>query len=236
MALILSIETATSVCSVALHRDGQLLSVKEIDSDKSHSTMLLQFVADVLTESGENKKHLDAIAVSEGPGSYTGLRIGLSTAKGLCFALEKPLIAINTLDAMAFLAFDGGKENTLYAPMIDARRMEVYTALYNSNYNRVLEPCAKVVDENSFAKELAENSVVFLGNGAEKCKEVLNSDNAYFIDGLKPSAVTIGQLAFKKYTAKQFEDVAYFEPNYLKEFYTPPPKKNQMLKNLVSKS
>ena len=233
MALILSIETATSVCSVALHEKGVLMNYKEINSDKSHSQLLLQYIEEVLKEAGKLKNELAAIAVSEGPGSYTGLRIGLSTAKGLCYALDKPLIAINTLDAMVLLV-DGVNE-TLCAPMIDARRMEVYTALYNAQNQCVLSPCSMIIDSESFAEQLKSHKIMLYGNGAEKCRGVITHENVIFCEAL-PSAKTVGVLAYEKFKNKNFEDIAYFEPNYLKEFYSPAPKKNQLLQNLVAKS
>ncbi len=233
MALILSIETATSVCSVALHEKGELMNYKEINSDKSHSQLLLQYVEEVLKDAGKSKRELAAIAVSEGPGSYTGLRIGLSTAKGLCYALDIPLIAINTLDAMGLLV-DGANE-LLCAPMIDARRMEVYTALYDAQNHRVLAPCSMIIDSESFAEQLKFNKIMLYGNGAEKCRSVITHENVLFYEAL-PSAKTVGVLAYDKFKKENFEDIAYFEPNYLKEFYSPAPKKNQLLQNLVAKS
>ena len=179
MALILSIETATSICSVALHEKGELINFKEIDSDKSHSELLLQYIEEVLTEAGKSKNELAAIAVSEGPGSYTGLRIGLSTAKGLCYALDRPLIAISTLDAMGLLVDD--TENMFCAPMIDARRMEVYTAFYDAQNKRILEPCSMIIDENSFSEQLASNKIMLYGNGAEKCRDVMTHQNVTFL-------------------------------------------------------
>lgn len=232
MALILSIETATSVCSVALHESGTLITSKEINSDKSHSQLLLYYIEEVLTEAKKSKNELSAIAVSEGPGSYTGLRIGLSTAKGLCYALDKPLIAINTLDAMGLLINETKEMH--YAPMIDARRMEVYTALYDAENKRVLEPCSMIIDEHSFAEHLKSNKIMVYGNGAEKCRGVMVHDNVIFCEA-SPTAKTVGVLAYKKFKEDKFEDVAYFEPNYLKEFYSPPSKKNQLLQNLVAK-
>lgn len=233
MALILSIETATSVCSVALHEQGNLITSKEINSDKSHSQLLLQYIEDVLKDAGKSKAALAAIAVSEGPGSYTGLRIGLSTAKGLCYALDKPLIAINTLDAMGLLV--DNERGMLCAPMIDARRMEVYTALYDAENNRVLEPCSMIIDKHSFSEHLKSNKLLLYGNGAEKCRGVITHPNVIFCEAL-PSAKTVGVLAYEKFKDENFEDIAYFEPNYLKEFYSPTPKKNQLLQNLVAKS
>ncbi len=233
MALILSIETATSVCSVALHEKGELVNYKEINSDKSHSQLLLQYIEEVLSEAEKSKVELTAIAISEGPGSYTGLRIGLSTAKGLCYALDKPLIAINTLDAMGLLV--DGANKILCAPMIDARRMEVYTALYDAQNQRVLPPCSMIIDSESFAEQFKSHKIMFYGNGAEKCRNVITHENVLFCEAL-PSATTVGVLAYGKFKEENFEDIAYFEPNYLKEFYSPAPKKNQLLQNLVSKS
>lgn len=235
MALILSIETATSVCSVALHQKEKLLATRAIDSDKSHSTLLLQFIEDVLNETATTLQSLDAIAISEGPGSYTGLRIGLSTAKGLCYALEKPLVAVNTLDALALQQSITAKDDTLVCPMIDARRMEVYTAVYNNRNERIQEIDNIILDETSFSKELNRNKMIFFGNGAKKFKSLTQHPNALFIDNITPRAEEIGILALKKFNQHHFEDVAYFEPNYLKEFYSPKPK-NKTLLNLVRKS
>lgn len=235
MSLILGIETATKICSVAISRDEKLLALKEIGGEYSHSENLNHFIELACAEAKITLNQLDAIAVSKGPGSYTGLRIGVSTAKGLCYGLDKPLIAVDTLKAMAMsfvmshlhaLPFGEGQGGALFCPMIDARRMEVYTALYNSNFELIESISAKIIDENSFAHFLEKNKVVFFGDGAEKCKLLLNGHpNAVFIDNVEPSAQYVNQLAEVKFNNQEFEDVAYFEPYYLKEFLATTPKK-----------
>lgn len=231
MSLILGIETATKICSVAISRDEKLLALKEIGGEYSHSENLNHFIELACAEAKITLNQLDAIAVSKGPGSYTGLRIGVSTAKGLCYGLDKPLIAIDTLKAMAVRLIDSlsDSENwggALFCPMIDARRMEVYTAIYNAKFE-MLEPIsAKIIDEHSFAHFLEKNKVVFFGDGAEKCKLLLNNHpNAVFIDNVDPSAQCVNQLASSKFKQVIFEDVAYFEPYYLKEFLATTPRK-----------
>lgn len=231
MSLILGIETATKICSVAISRDEKLLALKEIGGEYSHSENLNHFIELACAEAKITLTQLDAIAVSKGPGSYTGLRIGVSTAKGLCYGLDKPLIAVDTLKALTLavfnsLPFGDGQGGALFCPMIDARRMEVYTALYNSNFELIEPISAKIIDENSFANFLEKNKVVFFGDGAEKCKLLLNNHpNAVFIDNVEPSAKYINQLALSKFKQGIFEDVAYFEPYYLKEFLATTPKK-----------
>lgn len=235
MSILLSLETATTVCSVAIHKDGVLLSLRELDSDKSHSQVLLQFIEELLEEHKLSKKDLNGLVISEGPGSYTGLRIGLSTAKGLCFALDIPLIAVNTIDALGYQVSKNLRENELACPMIDARRMEVYTAIYNNKNIRVEALNNVIIDENSFDSYLKNQVINFFGNGSDKCKEILKHENAHFIENIKPTATTIGELGYLKFQKKEFVDTAYFEPNYFKEFYTPPAK-NKTLLNLVKKS
>ena len=220
MSLILGIETATKTCSIALTKGAQLLAVEEIGGAFSHAENTTVFIEKVMQKSGKTLSEIDAIAVSKGPGSYTGLRIGVSTAKGLCFALDKPLIAVDTLQAMALrMAKQTTDENLLFCPMIDARRMEVYTAIYNFN-NELIEPIsAKIIDENSFSKILANQKIIFFGDGAEKCQTLFaENKNAFFNESVLPSALEINELALKKLNNKQLEDVAYFEPFYLKDF------------------
>lgn len=224
MSIILSIETSTPVCSTAVLKDGKVLGVRDINVEKSHSSLLTVLIEELLNEHHLQLKNINAIALSKGPGSYTGLRIGTSTAKGLCFALDIPLIAINTLTAMAKHAINMQKENALYCPMIDARRMEVYTALYDNTLNKVITTKPLVIDEDSFNKHLQENKIYFFGNGAEKCKGIISHPNAVFLDKITPTSKTIGELAQEKYDKADFEDVAYFEPFYLKEFMTKKPK------------
>jgi tRNA threonylcarbamoyladenosine biosynthesis protein TsaB len=241
MALILCIETATEVCSVALFRDEKLLGIKESSARNVHSAMLTIFIEELITSADSCFGDLDAIAVSMGPGSYTGLRIGVATAKGLCYALGKPLIAIPTLQAMAFginyklqitkyksdFDFRNPESNShiLVCPMIDARRMEVYCAIYDQDSNEIREVRAEIVDAFSFQEILAENRVVFGGEGAEKCKNSLeNHPNAMFIDDFKASARFMNFLSGNKFGEQVFENLAYFEPFYLKDFVAGKPR------------
>ena len=217
MALILAIETATKNCSVALLKNGIVIAEKERISDGyAHAEQLNLFIQDVLDSANITLNKVEAVALSMGPGSYTGLRIGTSTSKGLCYALGIPLIAISTLKAMAF-AMAKIESSAIYCPMIDARRMEVFSALYDSNNKQVRGVQADVVDENTYAEFLV-NEIIFFGDGALKCQEIINHKNAKFIEGIHPSAKNLGILAKVKFDNKDFEDVAYFEPYYLKDF------------------
>lgn len=226
MPLILSIENATPICSVALHMDGELLAFKEENLQNTQAELITLYIDEVLKDAGKTYKDLDAIAVGKGPGSYTGLRIGVSTAKGLCFSLDIPLIAINTLEGMAAGAIEFGevKENSLLCPMIDARRMEVYCAIFDQKLTNVSLTSPVIIEETSFENFFANNFVTLFGNGADKCKEVLKTDKALYID-IEPSARYFGKLALDAYNNKTFEDVAYFEPFYLKDFIATKPKK-----------
>ena len=214
------------MCSVSLGQDGRLLALKELNGDYTHAENLTLFIEDVMKQSGKKLSELDAVAVSKGPGSYTGLRIGVSTAKGLCYSLDKPLIAINTLVSMVNgrqSAINNQQPTTnsqqLYCPMLDARRMEVYCAFYDTSLNCTRETAAEIIDENSFADILKDNKVVFFGDGAAKCKAVFSANpNAVFIDDVFPSAKDMVTLSEKAFQSKQFEDAAYFEPFYLKDF------------------
>ena len=214
MAVLLCIETATTNCSVTLSVNGSVTAFRE-DPDKnySHAEQLHVFIEEILAEANLEKASLDAIAVSKGPGSYTGLRIGVSTAKGLCYALDIPLIAIPTLQVLA------SKVETTKAdvPMLDARRMEVYAAVYAEG-NEIRETRAEILNENSFAEYLSAGKTIFIGNGVEKFKTICKHPNAQFIVDNLPSAKEMAVLAEKKYNTKAFEDVAYFEPYYLKDF------------------
>jgi tRNA threonylcarbamoyladenosine biosynthesis protein TsaB len=224
MSLILSIETATTMCSVALGRDGRLLAFKELNAGYTHAENLTVFMEEVMKTAGMEFSQLDAVAVSKGPGSYTGLRIGVSAAKGLCYALDKPLISIGTLRAMVPLLLSTHPElrsadSRLFCPMLDARRMEVYCAVYDASGKEVMPVTAKIIDESSFSGLLNEHRVVFFGDGAAKCKEALSHhDNAIFKENIFPSAKAMAALAEEKFQKKEFEDVAYFEPFYLKGF------------------
>jgi tRNA threonylcarbamoyladenosine biosynthesis protein TsaB len=228
LANILHIETATQVCSVALSANGSLLQLKESSEKNSHSATVTVFIEEVMKAAGMPYSALDAIAVSMGPGSYTGLRIGVSTAKGICFALDKPLIAISTLQAMAAGAKKGLESQgtpALLCPMIDARRMEVYNAIYDQYLNITREIKAEIIQESSFAQELEHYQVWFFGDGAAKCKPLIgNHSNARFIDEFQPSANHMITLAEEKFSRAEFEDVVYFEPYYLKDFIPGLPK------------
>lgn len=225
MALILNIDTSTAVCSVALAKDGQTIALKENNEGLNHSVLLGTYVNEILQENNLTVAALDAVAVSMGPGSYTGLRIGVSMAKGLCYGAGKPLIAVPTLQALALSVANQYQEEALYCPMIDARRMEVYTAFYNRSNHMVIDTKAEIIDENSFAELLATNVIYFFGNGSDKIKNTLTSPNARFISGIETSARNLAPLAEQAWQNKQFMDVAYFEPFYLKDFVATTPKK-----------
>ncbi len=229
MALILNIETSTRVCSVSLAVNGQTEAIKESHTKNSHAGLLTIFTQQLISDQGYEFQDLDAVSVSKGPGSYTGLRIGVSTAKGLCYSLDKPLIAITTLEAMAVgmiqKAENKDDEKTVFCPMIDARRMEVYSALYSSDLSMIRKIKAEIIDEDSFADELTNYKIVFGGDGAAKCKEVLsNSTNAIFLDDFFPSSRFMSQLSERKFSESNFEDLAYFEPFYLKDFIAGKPR------------
>ncbi|HRW99409.1 MAG TPA: tRNA (adenosine(37)-N6)-threonylcarbamoyltransferase complex dimerization subunit type 1 TsaB [Cyclobacteriaceae bacterium] len=226
MALILSLESATPVCSVALFEGSKLLDSSHLHIPQSASSRLAVMIDEVLKRCDVSPKQLNAVAVSSGPGSYTGLRIGVASAKGLCFALSIPLIAVNTLESMVSQVADRFDEGDLLCPMLDARRMEVYCLLALSDGRVIQETQAKVIDESSFQSELSENKIIFFGSGAAKCRDVIQHKNAAFIDNIFPSAVDIGRLAFAKFESQSFEDLAGFEPFYLKDFIVKKPKSN----------
>lgn len=216
---ILYIETATEVCSVAVSQDGTVFFEREETNGPSHATVLGVFADEALQFVRTSGLKLDAVAVSCGPGSYTGLRIGVSEAKGLCYGLGIPLIAIDTLKIMAKAALQKRlSDDVLLCPMIDARRMEVYDAIYDRHLSEVKAVSADIIDETSFAAYLKDRKVAFFGNGADKCKKVLTDGNALFIDGVYPAANNMVELAEEAFVAGRFVDVAYFEPFYLKEF------------------
>ncbi len=229
MAVILNIETSTEVCSVTISKNGELLYKKETLEGLSHSELLTVFIEDLLTENSLNLSELDAVAVSKGPGSYTGLRIGVSVAKGLCYGLEIPLIAVNSLETMATYTALNSTENMLFCPMIDARRMEVYTALYSTKGEEIKPISAEIIEEDFLAEYLNNNKILFFGNGAEKCKTKITHPNATFDGPQKTSAQFMQKLTEEKYNKKEFEDIAYFEPFYLKNFVATIPK-NKILK------
>ena len=214
--MILSLETSTDVCSVAIHKQGLLVADRHSQEAYSHAEKLAPMIDELLKKSHLTPGDLSAVAVSSGPGSYTGLRIGTSTAKGLCYALDIPLITIGTLEAMVS---GMNKAGYLLCPMIDARRMEVYCLLAESNGN-ILEPVqAKIIDDSSFLEHLHDQKIAFFGNGAKKCQSVITHENAIFIDGIKPSAINVGNLAYYKYKSADFADLANFGPEYLKAFH-----------------
>jgi len=236
MAQILNIETSTEVCSVSLAKNGETLFISETSEGLNHSQLLTVFIEDLFKTNGVAFSELDAVAVSKGPGSYTGLRIGVSVAKGLCYGLDIPLIGVGSIDVLGkhtalnsldYYAGDSG--NLLYCPMVDARRMEVYTAMYNSAGESLLPVSAEIIDENSFAAFLEKSPVLFFGNGAEKCRTKITHPNAVFAGPQKTSARFMQKLSENKYHNREFENVAYFEPFYLKDFVATIPK-NKVLK------
>ena len=217
MATILCLETATTNCSVALSENGSVIAFREDNSPGySHAERLHVFIEEVLNEVQMSKHELDAIAVSKGPGSYTGLRIGVSAAKGLCFALDKPLISIATLHSLATQVEDSSYD--FVVPMLDARRMEAYTMVFNSHFEKVRAIEAEILTEASFQSFLEKGKVVFIGNAVEKFQDVCKHTNAHFSSKKLPSAKQMAQLAEIKYKISDVEDVAYFEPYYLKDF------------------
>lgn len=222
MAIILNIETATTNCSVSLSKHGETIVLKEdYDKNYSHAERLHLYIDAVLKEADITQNDLDAIAISKGPGSYTGLRIGVSAAKGLCFALDIPLISVSTLKA---LARQVGKSKGVIVPMLDARRMEVYSAIFDMDYKIIRETQAQILDEHAFSDYLEKGNVYFIGSGVEKTKILINHPNAIFIKDKLPSANEMSLLAYNKYKISDFEDVAYYEPYYLKDFIALKPK------------
>ena len=232
--LILHIETATDICSVALSEGENLLALRESGAERNHATLLNRFIRECVEEAGRELKDLNAVAVSKGPGSYTGLRIGVSTAKGLAYALQVPLLSCLTLENMAHaamtlenygsLAGQYGPE-ILLCPMLDARRMEVYSAIYTPSFKLVRQVSAEIIDQNSFKDFLDRGPLIFFGNGSPKCKEVIQHPGALFMEGVQPSAAAMTGPVLEKYRASEFEDVAYFEPFYLKDFVATIPRK-----------
>ncbi len=218
MACIMNIDSSTKVCSVALAENGKLLFDKEDRTSAQHAALLGVFVAEAMDYVRKNGLRLDAVAVSSGPGSYTGLRIGVSEAKGLCYGLDIPLIAIPTLEIMANEVIRSDYKADFYCPMIDARRMEVYTAVYNKNLQVLSGVSAEIIDEKAYTNYLSEGKILFFGDGAAKCKPVIQSDNAIFLDDIVPLASSMVYLSEMAFDQAIFEDLAYFEPFYLKEF------------------
>jgi tRNA threonylcarbamoyladenosine biosynthesis protein TsaB len=232
MCKILHIETATEVCSVSIAENGKLIGLKETHEGRSHAGVLATFIRDIMEETKTDIYRLDAVSVSKGPGSYTGLRIGVSVAKGLCYGAGLPLIGINTLEGMCNgllnrLHEKGEKLNSSYllVPMIDARRMEVYTAIYNTEGKSIKETHALIVNETTFDSQLANHCICFFGSGADKLTHTIVHPNARFIMNFRTSAKDMISLALEAFQQGRFEDMAYFEPYYLKDFITTIPKK-----------
>jgi len=227
MAKILCIETGTTVCSVAIGDENGLLGVREVSDPRAHSTQLPLLISELLHSFQLSVKQLDAVAVNKGPGSYTGLRIGVSMAKGICYSAGIPLIGIGSLHSMAvgFILSDFSiSAEALLCPMIDARRMEVYSALFNTLGEPISDVKALVIEENSFNEYLEHQKVFFFGDGSVKCKNVITNQNAIFIERFEPSARFMLPLALKAYINEEFDDTAYFEPFYLKDFVATTPK------------
>ena len=227
MSRIILIETSTPLCSTALVEDGKVVCERISDEPRAHASKTALFVSEMLSEKGLKVSDCDAVAVSKGPGSYTGLRVGVSTAKGLCFGAGIPMISVGTLNTLVWQALDGNMlpEGCRYIiPMIDARRMEVYTGIFTPDGKQISPTVAQIIDADSFKDQLAEGPVLFIGDGADKCKDTLTSPNARFIQCC-PKAASMMHPVIDALEAKRFEDVAYFEPFYLKEFITTVSKK-----------
>ena len=210
---------------MSIAEKGEILAIKELNNGAySHAEVLHPFIVEVLREANLTSDQIDAVAVSKGPGSYTGLRIGVSAAKGLCFAFDKPLISIDTLTSLSHsIAIEHG----VIVSMLDARRMEVYAAIFNENHEKIREIKAEIIDKNSFCDYLKERKVYFLGDGAHKCKNIITHENAIFVDAKFPSSKEMAKLSFDKFKKNDIENVAYFEPFYLKDFIVIPEKKKK---------
>ncbi|NJN24656.1 MAG: tRNA (adenosine(37)-N6)-threonylcarbamoyltransferase complex dimerization subunit type 1 TsaB [Cyclobacteriaceae bacterium] len=230
MPLILSIETSTSTSSIALHDAGRLISSQHIHVDKSHAEYLALSIKYLFETSGYAIRDCQAVAISKGPGSYTGLRIGTSTAKGICYAIGAKLISINTLKAMALGVSQYQFEEVLLCPMIDARRMEVYCMVTKADLDEIEPTTAKIIDDHAFDHLLTQHKMLFFGNGSAKCVSKLSQySNAVFIPNVLPSAVHVGDLAWRAFQDGIFEDIAYFEPFYLKDFIAKKPSVNRLV-------
>jgi tRNA threonylcarbamoyladenosine biosynthesis protein TsaB len=233
--MIICIETATNLCSVALCDSSGILSVKESNDQRSHASMLTVFIGEILHENGIESSAIDAVAVSKGPGSYTGLRIGVSVAKGIAFAASIPLIGIETTLSM-FMGMrdripytDKTDQDLIFCPMLDARRMEVYYALYESAGEKIKNISAEIITEDSFSDLPESKKLILFGDGAAKCKNIIRRENTLFVDDFAMSASYMHIPAFEALKATHFEDVAYFEPFYLKDFITTTQRKNILL-------
>lgn len=226
MANILNIDTSTDVCSVALTSEGTVLEHREDYEGQNHAKVLSSFINDMLDYATPRGIKLDAVAVSMGPGSYTGLRIGLSEAKGLCFGSDLPLIGISTLELLTVTVMfrEFWDDDILFVPMIDARRKEVYTGVYDLALNKIMQPQPLILDENSF-QEYKDKQIVFFGNGSDKAKDIIQLPNARFIKNIRPEAVNMMALSERSFRNNNFIDIAYSTPEYLKDFQSTTPKK-----------
>ena len=233
MPTILNIESATPLCSVSLAKEGRVVSIRETLEEKSHARLLSVYIQEIMDELGMEVSDLDAVAVGKGPGSYTGLRIGVSTAKGICFGADLPLLAINTLQIICNQLIMNSdlpirallkESSTIICPMIDARRMEVYYALFNNYCEELSAPVAKIIDNQTFLSYLEKHNIIFTGSGMSKCKEILDHPRALFIDNIHPSTVSLANLSYKAFRKNEFVNLAYFEPFYLKDFIGTVPK------------
>lgn len=230
--MIICLETATNLCSVALCDSASVISLRESNEPKSHASKLTPFIVDILSENGLRASDLDAIAVSKGPGSYTGLRIGVSVAKGVAYAASIPLIGIETTLSMfwgiskSYNEIPDDENNTLYCPMLDARRMEVYYAIYDSKGKTIKDISAEIISEDTFSNISESQKIIVFGDGAEKCKGVIKRTNIHFADDYRISASHMHTPVFQAHKEHHYEDVAYFEPFYLKDFITSKPRKN----------
>lgn len=223
MSLILNIDTAIDIAHISIAKDGEIIASVSNTEQKDHGGFLQPAIETLLKNASVTLKEIDAVGISAGPGSYTGLRVGMASAKGLCYALNKPLIAITTLEIMAFAAIlenniPASNTPVLFCPMIDARRMEVFTALYDQNLQIEIAPCAMVLNENSFANGLLKNKILFFGNGSTKWEGISRHENALFA-GAFNNALAMSKLAHNKFELNEFANLAYFEPMYLKEFF-----------------
>jgi tRNA threonylcarbamoyladenosine biosynthesis protein TsaB len=222
MPSILCIETSTTVCSVAIGNENGLIAHKEVNAGYTHAENLHVFIDEVIKESGLNRNDIDAIAVGKGPGSYTGLRIGVSAAKGIAYALKIPLISMNTLLNLCVGAKKTIQDSEIMlCPMLDARRMEVYTALYNQTFEEIVSTNALIITPESLSDLTSKGNIVLFGDGANKCAELIKDNSKIsLLENIMPSATNMIEYSIEQYNKKQFEDVAYFEPFYLKEFFT----------------
>jgi tRNA threonylcarbamoyladenosine biosynthesis protein TsaB len=233
MAFLLSLETSTQSCSAALHNDGVLVASKIIETPRSAASQLAVIIEEVFRLATIKAEELNGVIVAAGPGSYTGLRIGVATAKGLCYALNIPIVSVNTLELMAFQFLTTKSfveeikgKNVMLCPMLDARRMEVYCALMDRSLNYIEPVQAKVIDGESFNNYLESNAIVFFGDGADKCSDIINHANAHFYTGLAPLASSLGEIGYKKWKNGEYEDLISFEPFYLKDFLIKKPNLN----------